>query len=58
VWSDVLVQESEAVELGDGTLVIIRPIRLDDAPRLPGYRPPRQCTRDAAYPAQWSADRE
>jgi GNAT superfamily N-acetyltransferase len=32
--SEVLVKESEAVELRDGTLVIIRPIRPDDAPRL------------------------
>ena len=32
--SEMLVKESEAVELRDGTLVIIRPIRPDDAPRL------------------------
>jgi GNAT superfamily N-acetyltransferase len=32
--SEVLVKGSEAVELRDGTLAIIRPIRPDDAPRL------------------------
>jgi acetyltransferase len=45
--SEVLVTESEAVELRDGTPVVIRPIRPDDAPRLQSLF--AQLSRESIY---------